>query len=63
MAMTISAPPPAKTPMAQVSGPFVELNLVEKYLQGIGGAIDSLPVLLLVITHGSVVQTITVATL
>ena len=37
MAMTISAPPPAKTPMAQASGPYVELNLVEKYLQaGVG---------------------------
>ena len=35
-AMTISAPPAAKTPMAQVSGPWVELNLLVKYLHGVG---------------------------
>ena len=32
----ITIAPPAKTPMAQVSGPWVELNLLVKYLQGVG---------------------------
>ena len=32
--MTTRAPAPAKTPMAQSSRPYVELNLLVKYLHG-----------------------------